>query len=71
MGTSGKGKEDQPSSSLEKRQRTSVLRVSQIQGPPGSMTCFYCHQPRHMKLDCPRRQVSQGFGPVQSQLSVG
>ena len=69
--TSGKRKGDQPSSSLGKRQRTSVSRTLQIQGQPGPMTCFYCHQPVHMKRDCPRRQRSQGFEPVQVQSSVG
>ena len=34
----GKRKEDHPSSSLEKRQRTSVPRVPQVQGQPGPMT---------------------------------
>ena len=67
----GKRKEDQPSSSLEKRQRTSVPRVPQVQGQPGPMTCFYCHQPGHMKRDFPLRYGSQGFGPAQSLLSVG
>ena len=57
-GTSGKRKEDQPSSSLGKKQRTSILIVSQGQGQPGPMTCFYCHQPKHMKRDYPRRQGS-------------
>ena len=58
----GKRKEDQPSSSLGKRQRTSVPRLPQVQGQPGPMTCFYCHQPEHMKWDYPRRNGSQGFG---------
>ena len=62
--TSGKRKGDQPSSSLGKRQRTSVSRVPQIQGQQGPMTCFYFHQPGHMKSDCPQRQGSQGFEPV-------
>ena len=34
----GKRKEDQPSSSLGKRQRTSVPRVPRVQGQPGPMT---------------------------------
>ena len=48
---SGKRKEDQPSSSLGKRQRTFVPRAPQVQGQPGSMICFYCHQPGHMRRD--------------------
>ena len=51
----GKRKEDQPSSSLEKRQRIFVPRVPQVQGQPGPMTCFYYHRPGHMKRDCPLR----------------
>ena len=39
----GKMKEDRPSSSLGKRQRTFVPRAPQVQGQPGLMTCFYCH----------------------------
>ena len=65
-----KGKEDPSSSNLGKRQRTSTSHEFQDQGQPRPMTCFYCHQPRHMKRDCPRRQESHGYGTPQSQSSV-
>ena len=48
----GNRKEDQPSSSLGKRQRTYVPRASQVQGQPKPMTCFYYHHLGHMKRDC-------------------
>ena len=67
----GKRKDDQPSSSLGKRQRTSVPRAPQVQGQPGPMTCFYCHQPGPMRRDCLQRQGSQSYGTAQSQSSVG
>ena len=83
-GAGDKQKEGQPSSNSGKKQRTSVLRgflgqgrgfqgQSQIRAPSQSepMTCYHCHQPRHMRWDCPQRQGSQGHGTPQSQSSVG
>ena len=65
-----KRKEDPSSSNLGKRQKTSASHEFQDQGQPGPMTCFYCHQPGHMKKDFPRRQESHGYGTPQSQSSV-
>ena len=65
-----KRKEDPSSSNLGKRQRTSASHKFQDQGQPGPITCFYCHQPEHMKRDYPRRQESHGYGTPQSQSSV-
>ena len=62
----GKRKDDQPSLSLGKRQRTSVPRAPQVQGQPWPMTCLYCHQPGHMRRDYPQRQGSQSYGTAQS-----
>ena len=62
VGTSEKRKEDQPSSSSRKRQKTYAPRVFQGWGcsyqgqgqtrastQPGKMICYFCHQPRHMR----------------------
>ena len=73
-----------PPSSLRKKQRTSIPRGHSVQGhgyqgqgqgrdasQAGSMICFYCHQPRHRKRDCPQRRRSQGYGTPQSQTLMG
>ena len=84
-GASSKRKESQSSSSSGKKSKASSSRGFQSrghrgqgqdralnqEGRPGPMTCFYCHQLGHMKRDCPQRHGSQGFGPTQSQSSVG
>ena len=75
MGTSGKRKEDQPSFSPRKKQKTAMTRGPQGRGNgyqgPGQikassqsrpMICFHCHHPRHVRRDCSQRQGSQGYG---------
>ena len=74
-GASGKRKEDQPSSSSGKKQKTFIPRGFQGMGRshqskghikalglPGPITCFHCHQPGHMKQDYPQRQGSRSYG---------
>ena len=83
-GVSGKRKENQFSSGSGKMQRTFVPQGSLEQGCSyqgqgqvratsqiGPMTCYYFHQPGHMKRDFPQRQGSQSYGTPQSQSSVG
>ena len=72
----GNKREDQPSSSSGKRQKTSALHEFQDQGQDwafrqvGQVICYFCRQPRHVRWDCPQRQGSQGVGTAQSQLVV-
>ena len=69
-------REDQPSSSSGKRQKTSASHEFQDQGrdwapsQAGQVICYFCRQPGHVRWDCPQRQGSQGVGTEQSQLAV-
>ena len=55
----GEKREDQPSSSLRKRQKTSASHKFQDQGQDGAfsqagqMICYFCRQPGHVRWDCP------------------
>ena len=73
----GSKREDQPSSSSGKRQKTSASHEFQDQGQdwtssqPGQRICYHCQQPGHMRRDCPQRQGSRCLDLVQSQSAVG
>ena len=67
-GASGKRKEDQPSSSSGKKNKTSTPQGFQGRGnnyqsqgqtkassQSRPMTCFHCHQPEHVRQDYPQR----------------
>ena len=55
----GQKREDQPSSCLGKRQKTSASHEFQDQGQDrafsqaGRMICYFYRQPRHVRRDCP------------------
>ena len=72
----GNKREDQPSSSSGKRQKTSASHEFQDQGQDwafshaGQVVCYFCRQPGHVRRNCPQRQGSQGVGIAQSQLAV-
>ena len=81
-GAGGKRKESQSSSSSGKKPKAFSSRVFQSRDHQGQgharapshaghAICDFCHQPGHMKWDCPQSQRSQGFGTAQSQSSVG
>ena len=54
----GSKREDQPSSSSGKRQKTSASHEFQDQGQDwavsqaGQVICYFCRRPRHMRRDC-------------------
>ena len=72
----GSKREDQPSSSSGKRQKTSASHEFQDQGQdwassqPRQRICYFCRQLGHVRRDCPQRQGSQGIGTTQSHLAV-
>ena len=72
----GRKREDQPSYSSGKMQRTSASHEFQDQvqdwafSQPRQMICYFCRQLGHVRQDFHQRQGSQDFGTAQSQLAV-
>ena len=72
----GEKREDHPSSSSGKRQKTSASHEFQDQGQDGAfsqagqMICYFYRQLGHVSWDCLQRQGSWDFGTAQSQLAV-
>ena len=68
----GSKREDQPSFSSGKRQKTSTSHEFQDQGQdwassqPKQRICYFCRQHGHVRRDYPQRQGSQDFGKAQS-----
>ena len=75
MGASTTRKENQSSSNLRRKRKTSIPRGFQGRGDgyqgqgrvgasiqTGQMTCYHCHQPEHMRHDCPQRLGSRNYG---------
>ena len=60
----GSKREDRPSSSSGKRQKTSASHEFQDQGQDwafsqqGQMICYFGQEPGHVRRDCPQRQGS-------------
>ena len=84
MGASTKRKENQSSSNSGRKRKTSIPRGFQGRGggnqdqsrvgassQTGQMTSYQCHQPGHMRWDCPQRQGSHNYGIAQSQSLMG